>query len=301
MPPRARALISTGTFVSEPLLKVDSLRVLFGRVLAVDDVSFELRGGDLLGLIGPNGAGKTTTLRCAAGLQPAATTGTCRSWGHDVYREPTFVGRHLAFTPDTPAAYDTLTVEHFLRFIGHAYGLEDRLVGERIGYWLEELWLSEKRQAKIGELSRGMRQRLGVARALLPDPHVVLMDEPASGLDPAGRVEFRRLLASLRDHGKAIIVSSHILADLAEYCTHVAIMGHGRFLKYGTVTEVSSDGFYGGGGLSRGVVRGVCQIFGRGWSRSRRCRDRRTSATATGRWSSISRARMMRWPRCWVR
>ena len=222
----------------EPLLNIESLRVQFGTLLAVDDVSFELHAGDLLGMIGPNGAGKTTTLRAAAGLQPV-TTGRVEMFGHDVFHMPTRVGRHLAFTPDTPAVYDTITVEEFLRFIGRCYGLAPMQIDEGIDHWLAQLWLSEKRKSKISALSRGMRQRLAVARSLLPDPHVLLMDEPAAGLDPAGRVQFRQLLASLRDQGKAIIVSSHILADLAEYCTHIAIMGQGKLIQYGTVAAIA--------------------------------------------------------------
>ncbi len=222
----------------EALLSIENLRVCFDRLVAVDDLSCELEAGHLLGLIGPNGAGKTTTLRAAAGLQPVAT-GRIRLMGHDVFKHPTTVNRHLGFTPDTPAVYDTLTVEQFLMFIAKCYGLYRPLALERIDHWLDNLWLTDKKDARISSLSRGMKQRLAVARTLLSDPHVVLMDEPAAGLDPAGRVEFRKLLASLRDQGKAIIVSSHILADLAEYCTHIAIMGHGRLVQYGTVAEVA--------------------------------------------------------------
>jgi ABC-2 type transport system ATP-binding protein len=227
--------------MGEPLLSIHDLRVQYGMLLAVDGVSFDLHAGDLLGLIGPNGAGKTTTLRAAAGLQPL-TTGAIRVLEHDVFADPTFVGRHVGFTPDTPQLYETLTVQQFLEFIGHCYSLDREPLAERIDHWLEQLWLKDKRDAKISSLSRGMRQRLAVARTLLPDPHVILMDEPAAGLDPAGRVEFRRLLASLRDQGKALIVSSHILADLAEYCTHIGIIGHGRMLQFGTVDEVTGSG-----------------------------------------------------------
>jgi len=224
--------------MSDPLLTIENLRVQYGQLVAVDGLSVELHAGHLLGLIGPNGAGKTTTLRAAAGLQPV-TTGRVHLLGHDVFKSPTVVNRHLGFTPDTPALYDTLTVEDYLRFIAKCYDLYEPLASERIDHWLETLWLSDRKGAKVSALSRGMKQRLAVARTLLTDPHVVLMDEPAAGLDPAGRVQFRQLLASLRDQGKAIIVSSHILADLAEYCTHIAIIGHGKLLKYGTVAEVA--------------------------------------------------------------
>lgn len=224
--------------MSETLLRLTDVRVLYGDFLAVDRVSFALGGGDLLGLIGPNGAGKTTMLRASAGLL-APSAGHIEVLGHDVVRFPTRVGRHLGFAPDMPAVYDQLTVEQYLDFIGQCYGLPASTRAERIDHWLVQLWIDEKRRNKISALSRGMRQRLAVARTLLSDPHVVLLDEPAAGLDPAGRIQFRQLLASLRDMGKAIIVSSHILADLAEYCTHIAFMERGRLRRFGTVREVT--------------------------------------------------------------
>ena len=223
--------------MGEPLLKLEDVRVHYGRLLAVDGLSLELAGGHLLGLIGPNGAGKTTTLRAAAGLLPISS-GSVRVLGWDVFDAPTQVGRHLGLTPDTPALYGGLTVEQHLHFIGRCYGLGQSQREERIEHWLETLWLKDKRTAKVQTLSRGMKQRLAVARTLLSDPHVVLLDEPAAGLDPAGRVQFRRLLASLRDQGKAIIVSSHILADLADYCTHIGMMERGRLRQCGTVAEI---------------------------------------------------------------
>ncbi|MEW6249158.1 MAG: ABC transporter ATP-binding protein [Planctomycetota bacterium] len=236
---------------AELLLDIRGLRVAYGKFVAVDGLSLGLRGGELLGLIGPNGAGKTTTLRAAAGLLPVAA-GAVRILGQDVFAEPALVGRHLGFTPDTPTLYETITVAQFLHFIGGCYGLSGRFLAERLDHVLELLWLQEKRTAKVKSLSRGMRQRLAVARTLLSDPSVVLLDEPAAGLDPAGRIQFRRLLASLRDSGKAIIVSSHILADLAEYCTHIGIMERGRLIRCGTVAEVA-----GAAGQTRGRYRVV--------------------------------------------
>ncbi|MFO0838995.1 MAG: ABC transporter ATP-binding protein [Phycisphaerae bacterium] len=224
--------------MSEPLLRIENLYVQYGRFLAVSDLSFELAAGQLLGMLGPNGAGKTTTIRAVSGLQPFSR-GRIAVLGHDVATEATRVGRHLGFAPDTPSVYDALTVQQFLEFIADVYALPGGLARERIDHWLDALWLAEKRSAKVASLSRGMRQRLQLARTLMPDPHVVLLDEPASGLDPAGRVHLRQLLASLRDQGKAIIVSSHILADLSEYCTHIAIMERGKLLRFGTVAQVT--------------------------------------------------------------
>lgn len=234
---------------TQPLLEIEEICVRFGPVVAVGGLSLQLHGGELLGLIGPNGAGKTTTLRAAAGLQ-AVAAGRVRVMGWDVFAHPVEVGRHVGLTPDTPALYDGLTVEQYLHFVGRCYGLDPVTRRERLDHWLQQVWLTEKRTSKVGTLSRGMRQRLAVARTLLPDPHVVLLDEPAAGLDPAGRVQFRRLLASLRDQGRAIIVSSHILADLADFCTHVAIMEHGRIIRMDSVAQIA-----GAAGQQRALYR----------------------------------------------
>jgi ABC-2 type transport system ATP-binding protein len=222
-----------------PLVDVQSVRVQFANFLAVHDVSLTLRGGDLLGLIGPNGAGKTTLLRAVAGLQPTAA-GQVRVLG-ELLEPGAPVMSRVGFTPDTPPLYEEMTVRTFLRFIAKGYGLSAGDVDAHISYWLERVWLTEKASQKVKALSRGMRQRLGLARTLLPNPSVVLLDEPAAGLDPAGRVQFRRLLCELRDQGKALIVSSHILADMAEYCTHIAIMERGALRRFGTVAEITAS------------------------------------------------------------
>lgn len=219
------------------VLEVSNLRVEYGKFIAVPGLSLQLAAGHLLGLIGPNGAGKTTTLKAVAALLPRAA-GSVKVLGEDVEAgQPAALSR-IGFAPDTPAVYEELTVADFLRFIGRAYRLSRSTIEERVDFWLEQLWISDRREAKIKSLSRGMRQRLTIARTLLPDPVLVLLDEPAAGLDPAGRVQFRRLLGSLRDQGKALIVSSHILADLDQYCTHVAIMQAGGILRFGTVAQV---------------------------------------------------------------
>ncbi|MEO6436221.1 MAG: ABC transporter ATP-binding protein [Tepidisphaeraceae bacterium] len=228
----------------EAVLAAQAVRVSFGRFDAVRDVSLELRGRDLLGLIGPNGAGKTTLLRALAGIQPL-TRGVVRVLG-----EPLGAGgagashllRHIGFTPDTPALYDELTVRDFLRFISKGYELAGSEANERIDFWLEKVWLAEKRDVKVKALSRGMKQRLGIARTLLPNPSLIFLDEPSAGLDPAGRVQFRQILCNLRDQGKALIVSSHILLDMAEYCTHIGIMSKGQLVRLGTVSEIASHG-----------------------------------------------------------
>ncbi len=226
---------------STALLVVRDVLVRFKRFIAVDRVSFDLAAGDLLGLIGPNGAGKTTLLRSVAGLHPS-DAGLIQILGRRLNRSDGDSMRDIGFTPDTPPLYEQLSVRDFLRFIGRGYDLSPRETDERIDFWLGKVWLSEKADQKISTLSRGMRQRVGIARTLLPNPHVILLDEPAAGLDPAGRVQFRELLNELRRQGKVVIVSSHILADMGEYCSHIGIMSHGKLMRFGTVREVSETG-----------------------------------------------------------
>jgi ABC-2 type transport system ATP-binding protein len=178
-------------------------------------------------------------LRSIAGLQ-RLTAGSIHVLDHDMGKSQAEAMSQLGFTPDTPAMYDGLSVREFLRFIAIGYGLDAADANERIDFWLEKVWLKEKADQKIKNLSRGMRQRVGIARTLLPNPALVLLDEPAAGLHPAGRVQFRQLLCDLRDQGKALIVSSHILSDMEEYCTHIGIMAQGSMIRFGTVGEVAA-------------------------------------------------------------
>jgi ABC-2 type transport system ATP-binding protein len=223
----------------EWVLEAEQVRIRFGSFTAVRDVSLKLAGGELLGLIGPNGAGKTTLLRALAGIQPL-TRGVVRVLGEPMTPSTQHLLAHVGFTPDTPAMYEELTVREYLRFIAKGYEILGSEADERIDFWLEKVWLAEKAAMKVRELSRGMRQRVGIARTLLPNPALILLDEPSSGLDPAGRVQFRQLLCSLRDQGKALIVSSHNLLDMGDYCTHIAIMSKAQIVRYGTVSEVSA-------------------------------------------------------------
>jgi ABC-2 type transport system ATP-binding protein len=225
----------------DAVLQAERVTVQFGDLRAVGDVSLTLRGRDLLGLIGPNGAGKTTLLRALAGLQPM-TLGAVRILGEPLADEVSPLRGRIGFTPDTPPMYEELTAREFLRFIAKGYEIPPREAAERIDFWLEKVWLSEKVDVKVKALSRGMRQRLGIARTLLPNPVVVLLDEPSAGLDPAGRVQFRELLINLREQGKALIVSSHNLLDMGEYCTHIGIMSKGELIRYGTMNEIAHMG-----------------------------------------------------------
>jgi ABC-2 type transport system ATP-binding protein len=158
--------------------------------------------------------------------------------GRPVLGKDETLRHHIGFGPDAPPAYEELTVDQYLGFIGGAYGLTRETTGERADFWLEQLWLTEKRRSPIKHLSKGMRQRVTLARTFLPQPHVILLDEPLSGLDPAGRIELRRVLGMLREQGCAMIVSSHILSDLEEVATHVAIIERGRILRWAATREL---------------------------------------------------------------
>lgn len=223
------------------ILSADHVHVEFDSLVAVRDISVELGGGQLLGLIGPNGAGKTTLLRVLAGLQ-APTSGRAYVLGKPVLGEHELVRHHIGFAPDSPPAYEDLTIEQFLRFICLSYHMERSDTEERIDFWLEQLWLTEKRTTKVRHLSRGMRQRVTLARTFIPRPHVILLDEPLSGLDPAGRIQLRKVLTMLRNQGCAMVVSSHILSDLEEVSTHIAIIEHGQILSHSTTGELHRDG-----------------------------------------------------------
>ena len=219
----------------EPLLTIERLRVDFPAVVAVNGLSLTLEPGDVCGLIGPNGAGKTTTMRAVSGLQEF-TRGSVRVDGHELTHEPDELKRRLGFMPDFCPTYDQLTASEFLEHFARAFGVPDR--AKRIEECLELTWLTDKHDALCEELSRGMKQRLVLAKTLLPDPQVLLLDEPASGLDPLGRIELRKILLQLRDAGKAVLISSHILTELSGFCNKAAIMERGRLVQFGSIADL---------------------------------------------------------------
>jgi ABC-2 type transport system ATP-binding protein len=221
--------------MASPLLTIEHLRVDFPEIVAVNDLSLTVEAGDVCGLIGPNGAGKTTTMRAISGLQES-TRGSVKLGGHELASEPDEWKKRLGFMPDFCPTYEQLTAAEFLDHFARAYDVPDR--AQRIGQCLELTWLAEKRDALCEELSRGMKQRLVLAKTLLPDPLVLLLDEPASGLDPLGRIELRKILLQLRDAGKAVLISSHILTELSGFCNTAAIMERGRLVTFGTIAEL---------------------------------------------------------------
>lgn len=223
--------------VLDPAVSATGLGKRFGPTVAVDDIDLDIPAGSIFGLIGPNGAGKTTTLSIIATLvRPSA--GRVDVLGHDPVREPRAVRRRLGYMPDQLGVYDDMNVDEYLDFFAAAHGTARRERGALVGALLELVDLEVKRSSPVQSLSRGMKQRLSLARVLVHDPEVLILDEPASGLDPRARVELRDLLVRLQGMGKTIVISSHILAELEQVCTDVAIMEAGRLLAAGPPRDI---------------------------------------------------------------
>jgi ABC-2 type transport system ATP-binding protein len=218
-------------------LTLDHLRRTYGTFTAVDDLSFEVGNGEIVGLIGPNGAGKTTTLRALAGiLRP--TSGSVRIDGHDIVKDPLEAKKRLAFMPDEPHLFEYLTVEEHLRLIARLYAVED--FDRRARVLIDELELGGKERSLPGELSRGMRQKVVIACGLVRNASTLLFDEPLTGLEPIGIRRMRETIVSRARGGAAILLSSHLLHLVEEVCTRVIIMAGGRKVADGTFAELAS-------------------------------------------------------------
>ncbi len=209
----------------------------YDRTVAVAGLDLAIEPGEIFGLVGPNGAGKTTTLRMLATLlRPSAGTAEIDGWS--VTGNPDEVRRVIGFMPDVFGVYDDMKVWEYLDFFARCYGLPAAARRRMIADLLELVDLGDRRDDYVQTLSRGMEQRLCLAHALVHDPKVLLLDEPASGLDPRARVELRELLRELRALGKTILISSHILPELEELCTSVAIVDHGKVLAQGRILDI---------------------------------------------------------------
>jgi ABC-2 type transport system ATP-binding protein len=217
------------------MIEVEGLTKLYGEFVAVNELSFSVQPGQVMGLVGPNGAGKTTTLRCLAGIIPA-TRGVIRVCSHDLSRDPIAAKQQLAFFSDEPRLFDYLTVDQHLAFTARIYQVAD--YRERARPLLEELEIADKADKLPGELSRGMKQKLVIACGLLHSPKVIFFDEPLTGLDPIGIRRMKDSMLKRAREGAAIIISSHLLHLLEEVCSNVLIVKNGRKIIGGTLDEI---------------------------------------------------------------
>ncbi|MEI6808951.1 MAG: ABC transporter ATP-binding protein [bacterium] len=223
------------------IVKVNGLKKSFGKTKAVDDVSFIFGSGDIFGFVGPNGAGKTTTMRIISTLDHPDCGDVCFD-GVSAVEYPERIRLKMGFVPDTlPVVADT-TVHEYLDFFARAYGINGRDRIRTIGEVEDFTKLTDLRDKLLKSLSKGMKQRVCLGRALIHNPDVLILDEPAAGLDPRARVELRELLQVLSEQGKAILISSHILTELTEICNGAIIMEQGKVLEKGSISDIIARG-----------------------------------------------------------
>ena len=223
-----------------PLIELRNLHRYFGKTRAVDDISFEVYAGEVYGYIGPNGAGKTTSMRILATLDEP-TFGDAFVDGFSVVDDPDRVRRRLGFMPDYFGTYENVNVREYLDFFARAYGLRGKERSIAIDAVMEFTLLNTMVDKPINGLSKGMKQRLCLGRTMIHNPSVLILDEPAAGLDPRARIELREMIEQLAAMKKAVLISSHILTELAEICDKVAIIEQGKLLASGSVAEISAQ------------------------------------------------------------
>jgi ABC-2 type transport system ATP-binding protein len=219
------------------MLQIEGLVRHFNGVHAVDDITFSVERGKVLGFIGPNGAGKTTTMRILATLE-IPQRGDARIGGYSVIEHPHDVRRITGFMPDYAGVYALTTVEEYLDFFARSYGLRGTARRTSVVNIIDFMGLGEVRHRYVESLSKGLKQRVALGRAIVHDPQLLILDEPAANLDPRARIEFRSLIRELAADGKTILLSSHILTELSEMCDTVAVIEKGRLLATGTVQEI---------------------------------------------------------------
>jgi len=221
------------------MIEIVGVTKQYGRFTAVSDLNLKIGSGEVFGFIGPNGAGKTTTMKMLATLM-LPTVGRMTIGGYDVEQHPREVRRLIGYMPDSFGVYEDLLVWEYLDYFAALYEIERAGRHKAIDDVLELTDLGAKRDAQVMSLSRGMKQRLCLAKTLLHDPEVLLLDEPASGLDPHARIEIRELIRELCRMGKTILVSSHILTELADFCTSIGIIEAGQLLTSGRIDEITA-------------------------------------------------------------
>lgn len=227
------------------MIEVENLSKIYGSTPAIQDVTFTVEPGEILGFLGPNGAGKTTTMRILAGYLPA-TSGTARIAGYDVHEDSMEVRRQIGYLPETPPLYRDMTVEGFLHFVARIKGVAAGDRPSRVNTAIERCNLTEKRKVLIRKLSKGFRQRVGIAQALVHDPPAIILDEPTVGLDPRQIIDVRNLIKSLAGE-HTIILSTHILPEVSMTCSRVAIINKGRIVATNKPENLMAQ-FVGGAG-----------------------------------------------------
>ena len=222
------------------MIQVEDLKIHYGEFVAVDNLSFSVNKGSVFGLIGPNGAGKTTTIKAIATLiEP--TYGEIKLGDTSVLHEPEEARSMLGYMPDFPPVYDDLRVEEFCDLFAHAYGQSATERKKKVDLALAQTDLTDKRKDLCKSLSRGMKQRALLAKTLVHDPSVMLLDEPGANLDPKARIDMRNLLRKLADQGKTILVSSHVLTELEDLCDEIGIMRNGKMVVCGSLEEITQS------------------------------------------------------------
>ena len=219
------------------MLYINDLTKNYGSFTAVNHLSLHIPEGDLFGFVGPNGAGKTTTIRIVCGLL-RASSGSVRIGGTAAAVGSKTMKRMIGYVPDFFGVYDNLKVREYMDMYGSMYGMDSRDIAKLTDDLLELVNLSDKKEEYVDTLSRGMKQRLCVARALLHNPKLLILDEPSSGLDPRARVEMKELLKNLHSMGKTIVISSHILSELSEMCNSIGIMNRGQLITAGRIEDI---------------------------------------------------------------
>lgn len=219
------------------MLKIQELKKMYGRVAALDGLNMYVKEGALYGFVGPNGAGKTTTIKILTGLL-LADSGNVTIDGVNVEKEPEKVVEKIGYVPDFFGVYDNLKVSEYMELFSACYGLYGLTARKRSMEMLAQVGLEEKADYYVDGLSRGMKQRLCLARALIHNPSILIMDEPTAGLDPRTRYEFKEILKDLREQEKTVVLSSHILSELSEICTDIGIVEQGKMVLEGAMDEI---------------------------------------------------------------
>lgn len=219
------------------MLEIRDLKKRYGNFQALDGLDLEIKKGELFGFVGPNGAGKTTTLKIISGLL-APDSGQVRIGGVDALKNNRTLKEKIGYVPDFFGVYDNLKVSEYMEFFASCYGISGLQGRRRCELLLAQVKLEDKAEFFVDGLSRGMKQRLCLARALIHDPELLILDEPSSGLDPRTRVEFMMMLKELREQGKTLIVSSHVLSELSELCTDIGIIEQGRMVLHGSIEQI---------------------------------------------------------------